>query len=114
MTFRLHVGHLFWAAMADLMHALQKMWPHLVDISSTNGPMQTGQLKVGSFGGGGSGSGCDTTEFTLSLCSSEKIIKLGKITSYGDPTKKTKSDYKVDEYRENNQTWKKCFIQQSN
>lgn len=41
--------------MEALIHALQKIWPHLVDISSTNGPMQTGQLNVGSFGGGGGG-----------------------------------------------------------
>lgn len=37
------------------MHGLQKMWPHFVVISSTNGPMQTGQLNVGSGGGGGGG-----------------------------------------------------------
>lgn len=39
--------------MEALMHALQKMWPHFVLISSTSGPMQMGQLNVGSFGGTG-------------------------------------------------------------
>lgn len=53
----LHVGHFVWAAMAALMHCLQKMWPHFVLVSSTNGPMQTGQLNTGSFGGGGGGGG---------------------------------------------------------
>lgn len=33
------------------------MWPHFVVISSTNGPMQIGQLNVGSGGGGGGGNG---------------------------------------------------------
>lgn len=51
--FFLHVGHLAWALIAALMQALQKIWPHLVDISSTKGPIHIGQLKTGSFGGSG-------------------------------------------------------------
>lgn len=48
----LQVGHLPWAAMAALMHALQKIWPHFVVVPSTSGPRQIGQLKVGPFGAG--------------------------------------------------------------
>lgn len=51
--FLLQVGHLPWAAIEALMQPLQKIWPHFVDISSTSGPMHTGQLNVGSFGFGG-------------------------------------------------------------
>lgn len=39
------------------MHPLQKMWPHFVVISSSNVPIQTGQLKVASFTGAGGAGG---------------------------------------------------------
>lgn len=61
------VGHLAWAAMAVLMHALQNMCPHFVEVGSTSGPIHIGQLKVGSFGGGVGDFGA-TCE--LSLCPS--------------------------------------------
>jgi hypothetical protein len=50
-TLFLQVGHLACLLIASDMQALQKMCPHFVDISSTNGHKQIGQLKVGSFGG---------------------------------------------------------------
>lgn len=52
LIFPLQVGHLPRTAIDALIHFLQNMWPHFVDISSTYGPMQTGQVKVGSTGGG--------------------------------------------------------------
>lgn len=68
-SFCLQVGHLCCAFIAAMMHALQNMWPHLVVTSSTNGPIQTGQLKVGSFGGGGGGGGGGgATYCALPLC----------------------------------------------
>lgn len=36
--------------MACSMHALQKMWPHFVDVSSVNWPMQITHVKVGVLG----------------------------------------------------------------
>jgi hypothetical protein len=50
-TLFLQVGHLACLLIASAMQVLQKMCPHFVDISSTNGHKQIGQLKVGSFGG---------------------------------------------------------------
>jgi hypothetical protein len=50
-TFFLQVGHVLFEAIAIVMHFLQKMWPHLVDISSTKGSIHIGQIKSSSFGG---------------------------------------------------------------
>lgn len=52
-TFFLQVGHLPCAVIAALMHFLQKIWPHFVDISSVKGAIHIGQLKTGSIGGSG-------------------------------------------------------------
>lgn len=52
LIFPLQVGHWPRTAIDALIHFLQNMWPHFVDISSTYGPKQTGQVKVGCTGGG--------------------------------------------------------------
>lgn len=49
----LQVGHLLCMRIAVVIQALQNMWPHFVDISSTTGPIQIGHVSVGSFGGKG-------------------------------------------------------------
>lgn len=77
-TFLRQVGHLPLAPIADLMHALQNIWPHFVDVSSTIGLMHMGHLNVGSFGGGGGGgggAGAGITLCTFSLCQSYKKTK---------------------------------------
>jgi hypothetical protein len=38
---------------ADLMQFLQNIWPHLVVVSSTEGPMHIGHIMLGSFGDSG-------------------------------------------------------------
>jgi len=50
-TFFLQVGHLPCILITVLMQFLQKICPHLVDISSTKGSIHIGQL--GSAGGSG-------------------------------------------------------------
>jgi hypothetical protein len=52
-AFTPHTGHIRRAVNADLMQFLQNIWPHLVVVSSTEGPMHIGHIMLGSFGDSG-------------------------------------------------------------